>query len=430
MLERDRRIENIIYFGSDRLPPTYVGRPLNLVFLTSVRDTGICDRNGIMVETGNGREYMEGAIERIVRETRPWWRGSSELVYAGMLADVIRVAGVITDDTEHDMRGSSYSILPGSGSAWIYPLDLATPDGQLLRDMTFNIPSTFRKLRLEAKGERRELKYDFEKKVLQKMRELGGDILVSDHLMVKLDYLYKEPSLYASVLNIHPAITKKDHPFCFRGKTPTADAIARARTDVLTRTGATLHLINERIDDGPIMKGLIDMRIFYSAKTKLHDPLYEINNGEKISHPENSKRVEVILNGLLKEGFQVEEFNSRIPFKLLTEVHSKDFVHFVKKLSNFLKKGERFYPDVFLRERMNNWKSNLALMGQYSFDVYTPITHGTYQAAIAAASLAFRGAFEIANGQEKKIYALTHPIGHHALPNKMGGYIVILIMQP
>lgn len=164
------------------------------------------------------------------------------------------------------------------------------------------------------------------------------------------------------------------------------------------------------------------MRIFYSTKTKLHDPLYEINNGEKVDHPENSKRVDVILEELLKEGFKIEEINSVIPFKFLTQVHSKDFVQFVKKASKSLKKGELLYSDVFLREQMKNWDNNLALMGQYSFDTYTPLMSGTYQAAIAAASISFKGASEIVSGKSKRIYVLSRPLGHHALPDKMGGY--------
>ena len=164
------------------------------------------------------------------------------------------------------------------------------------------------------------------------------------------------------------------------------------------------------------------MKIFFSLRTKLHDPLYEINNGEKVPHPENAKRVEVILKELLKEGFKTEEISSVIPFKLLTQVHNQDFVEFVKSVSTTLKKGEHLYPDVFLRERMGSWKNNLASMGQYSFDTYTPITGGTYPSAIAAASLSFRGASELGKGKEKKIYVLCHPIGHHALPDKMGGY--------
>ena len=58
---------------------------------------------------------------------------------------------------------------------------------------------------------------------------------------------------FGKVLNIHPAITKSDDPYCFRGPTPTRDAIERAKKDGCARTGATLHIINEVIDDGPLI---------------------------------------------------------------------------------------------------------------------------------------------------------------------------------
>lgn len=164
------------------------------------------------------------------------------------------------------------------------------------------------------------------------------------------------------------------------------------------------------------------MRIFYSPKTKLHDPLYEINNGEKISHPENSKRVGVILDELLKEGFRLEEVNGSIPLGFLMKVHRRDYVRLIENVSKSLKRGQLLYPDVFFREQIKDWDSDLALMGQYSFDTYTPLMSGTYQAAIAAASVSFKGATEIASGKSKKVYVLSRPLGHHALPDKMGGY--------
>lgn len=167
------------------------------------------------------------------------------------------------------------------------------------------------------------------------------------------------------------------------------------------------------------------MRIFYSVKTKLHNPLYEINNGEKVTHPDKPGRVEVILDELLRQGFKVEEIKSTIPFKFLTQIHSKDFIEFLKEISNSLKNNEVLYPDVFLGKDIRDRENTLALMGQYSFDTYTPISKGTYQAAVAAAALTYRGASEIASGEEKGVYVLTRPLGHHALPNKMGGYSYI-----
>lgn len=227
-------------------------RPLNVVFLTSIRDVGSCDRNGRMLETGNGLRYMEGIIERTIKETFP----------GGALADYVHVAGVITDDIERDMQDSSYSALPEPGRDWIYPFDLATPEGELVRNMTYNIPSSFRLLPVQAVEERRQLKHEFEWTVLQKMRELGGDVIISDHYMARIDYLIGEFGLYGRVLNIHPAVTVEGHPFCFRGKTPTADAIERARRGVPIKTGATLHIIDEVIDHGPPIAYLAGTPVF------------------------------------------------------------------------------------------------------------------------------------------------------------------------
>lgn len=229
-----------------------ITRLLNVVFLTSVRDVGTDDRNGTMVETEYGLRYMEGVIEMTVRETHP---------LRGVLGRLVRVVGVITDDCEKDMRDSSYSLLPNPGNDWIYPYDLTTPEEELVRDMTYNIPSSFRQLPLEEKGQRRVLKYEFEMNVLQKMRELQGDILVSDHYMARLDHLYRDPSLWGRVVNIHPAPTVEG-PFCLRGKTPTADAIAIARSGIPTRTGATLHFINAIIDGGPPIAFIDDTPVF------------------------------------------------------------------------------------------------------------------------------------------------------------------------
>lgn len=62
------RLDNIIYFQEPGVEPnrTVPYRPLNVLFLTSVRDTGTCDRNGAFVETGQGLGYMEGVIERVL----------------------------------------------------------------------------------------------------------------------------------------------------------------------------------------------------------------------------------------------------------------------------------------------------------------------------------------------------------------------------
>lgn len=214
-------------------------RPLQILFLTSVRDTGECDRNGMMVETGHGQRYMEGIIESTVRETFP----------GRALHGLYEVAGIITDDLPKDLR--DYPPLPNEHGRWLWPLQLSLPNGCPLIECTVNIPSEFRRLPLKAQEERRAAKLAFEQAVFALFRKWEADVIVSDHYMARIEHLITTFGLYGRVLNIHPAVTVAGHTFCFRGPTPTADAIAQAQRGINTQTGATLHLLNLVIDDGP-----------------------------------------------------------------------------------------------------------------------------------------------------------------------------------
>ena len=234
---------NIHLYGLPDVRNQRPERPLNVVFLTSVRDVGVSDLNGSIVETRNGRRYMEGAVERVVRE----------MGLGGRLEGLVNLAGVITDDMGRDLDQTIYPALPGGEGEWIFPRNLRRPDGVLVGDLTSNIPSDFRGLHSKDFFGRRRLKLAFEEAVFNKFNQLGGDVLISDHYMAQVDHLYDVPEMRGRVLNIHPAVTMKDHPFSFTGKTPTADAIEYARSNGFTRTGATLHFIGPVIDAGPII---------------------------------------------------------------------------------------------------------------------------------------------------------------------------------
>lgn len=226
-------------------------RPLRILFLTSVRDTGECDRNGLWVDTGADRcitsviygpRYMEGVIEFTARATAP----------EGALHGLYEIAGVITDDLERDL--TDYPVLPTPERRWLWPQELNLP--------CCNMPSTFRRLPRAALAERAAAKLAFEAAVYERFLTWRADVIVSDHYMARIEYLITEFGLYGKVLNIHPAITIPGHPFCFRGQTPTLDAIAQAKTGVSTMTGATLHLVNSVIDDGPAIAYLVGTSVY------------------------------------------------------------------------------------------------------------------------------------------------------------------------
>ncbi|MDP2648413.1 MAG: formyltransferase family protein [bacterium] len=219
-------------------------KPVRIVILTSIRDVGGDDLNGQFVPTKNGSEYMKGIVEHVVEECRP----------DGELHGIVELAGVITDDTAKGLAKSGYPLTPTHGELWIHPIDLRDHHGVKVVDMTRNYPSFFRTLPLDDVSGRRAAKREYEAGLLGAMEYLGARVLISDHYMAKIEYLIDEFGLYGQVLNIHPAVTQPGHPFCFRGKTPTADALARAKSGRETRTGATLHLVNSEFDDGPIVE--------------------------------------------------------------------------------------------------------------------------------------------------------------------------------
>lgn len=253
----------IQYFGEPELPLRngFPAAPLRLMIITSIRDVLGDDRNGQMIDTPRGPRYMEGAAERLIRETRE----------GGALADILRVSCIVTDDTPKDARRLGIPLVPTSGRPWIHPLDLRDDRDRLVtRDgFTHWIPSNFRSLDPAATQERARFKEEFERHVLTLAEQKNVDLLLSDHLMLRAQRLVAGiRGEFGRALNIHPAVTKADHPYCFTGKSPTKDAIDHAKTHGFACTGATLHVMDEKIDHGPL--------VAFSAGTEVrpdHDPM-------------------------------------------------------------------------------------------------------------------------------------------------------------
>ena len=111
------------------------------------------------------------------------------------------------------------------------------------------------------------------------------------------------------------------------------------------------------------------MKIIYSKKHLNHKPLYEIFNGNKDIHSEIPARIENIKDALKREGYKLNILKKTVPLPLIGKVHNKDYINFLKKNSPYS------YPSVFpfngylIKNQITN---QLAQMGKYSFDLYTP----------------------------------------------------------
>jgi folate-dependent phosphoribosylglycinamide formyltransferase PurN len=243
-------------------------KPLKVVVITSVRDIGLDDQVGLKVpvrvgdSTQTETKKMKGVVKSLIRES------------FGEFGKYIQVAGVIVDDVADEKEGrkilqAGYSITPDNlteEQKWIMNPNLKLPDGRYVKDITEHLPSSWRKIPKGMEEEKAAQKLHYEKRLEQKLLEMGADIVISDHLLFRLQYLHNEGNFKGRVLNIHPAITWAEDPFVCRGLTPTKDTLERAQQyrngagDFYT--GASLHFIADEIDGGAVIADC--------ANTKVH----------------------------------------------------------------------------------------------------------------------------------------------------------------
>lgn len=170
------------------------------------------------------------------------------------------------------------------------------------------------------------------------------------------------------------------------------------------------------------------MKLFYSPRVLDHDAAGEINRGvvgEPFERPERAANVAAALNnaGL---GLLVEP--ASFPDEHLLRVHDKDYVEFLRSAHrrwlNAGRKGDAI-PMCWRADRMRPalLPTDLdAQLGYYAFDIMTPITEGSWQAARASVDTALSGAAHIASGTGQAAFSLCRPPGHHAGSDYYGGY--------
>lgn len=164
------------------------------------------------------------------------------------------------------------------------------------------------------------------------------------------------------------------------------------------------------------------LSVFFNQKQLEFAPKYEWALGNRIKHPESTKRAESIFKALSKDpSFQIIE-PKQIPMTAIRGVH--DFhLWTLYNAATELPDGEAFYPSVFLqRYGVEPNPSNIKHAGYYCFDSGTPLNNKTLLAASWSAACALEATKLVASGKERVAYALSRPPGHHASYDTYGGY--------
>lgn len=178
------------------------------------------------------------------------------------------------------------------------------------------------------------------------------------------------------------------------------------------------------------------MITFYNDKHHLHQGKLEMFRGEMVPCFEVASRAERILAELKRRQLGTVKAPDVLDDKVeivVNKVHEKRYLEFLRGaweewVALDPNNRERdALPSVWpIRSmRSDRLPANFAArMGLFSFDMGTPLTGGTWDAAWAGARCSMSAAGQVLRGK-RAAFVLTRPPGHHAGKDCFGGYCFI-----
>lgn len=146
------------------------------------------------------------------------------------------------------------------------------------------------------------------------------------------------------------------------------------------------------------------MLILFANDYLLHDPKFEYYDGKQTAYAEQAERLTRIIQACKDTNLPMREVTNAADTQAIAELHSTHYLRYLQNQCGTIAKGAQLMPSVFIK------------------DTYTPLVQGTYTAAVKSASLALEAADEVLSGQQRHVYALCRPPGHHAERDAMMGY--------
>ena len=174
------------------------------------------------------------------------------------------------------------------------------------------------------------------------------------------------------------------------------------------------------------------MKVIHTSRHLGHDPKVEIEASALQPAFEHTGRAEAISAVLGADAtFELLEPDNwgTAPIEA---VHDPGLIRFLRdawsEYQHYRPGTREVAPDVFLRPELRAGMDPgpepdaiEARLGWWSYEVTTPITEGTFDAAIGAVDTAL-SATELVLGGEQSAYGLCRPPGHHAGTSLYGGY--------
>ncbi len=166
------------------------------------------------------------------------------------------------------------------------------------------------------------------------------------------------------------------------------------------------------------------MKVIEKYNDSLHNPYWKFQLGrESYEVKDTPRRVAAIKEALGADDRFEAVVAEKFPDRLIAGIHP--YHDFIRTISESLASDtEEIYPDLFPGDgaRLPKRIDSPLWGGIWCTDAVTPIMRKTYEVARASAETALTGAKLLVEGNERAVYSLCRPSGHHAGPRVFGGY--------
>lgn len=169
------------------------------------------------------------------------------------------------------------------------------------------------------------------------------------------------------------------------------------------------------------------MITIYSAQHRHQDGRFELIDGRLQPPVERPQRAEAVLARVREVGLGAvldpEDFGTGP----IERVHAPDFVTFLRGAHDDWRAEHGDSDALPLNWPCRGFRQRVpdsidGRLSYYSFDAGTPITAGTWTAAVSSANVALTGARRLREEGERAVFCLCRPPGHHASRDLYGGY--------